>query len=79
MHQFGWLPERRGNFFNLLQKEGVPSEKGGGGSNPGGNHVHLILINPAISCTPERFFSVTANKFALKYVVIDMMSLMGIE
>ena len=29
MHQFGWLSERGGNFFNLLQKEGVPSEKGG--------------------------------------------------
>ena len=30
MHQFGWLSERGGN-LNLLQKEGVPSEKGGGG------------------------------------------------
>ena len=29
MHQFGWLSERGGNFFNLLQKEGVPLEKGG--------------------------------------------------
>ena len=44
MHQFGWLSERGGNFFNLLQKEGgtqkggFASEKGGGGSNPGGNH-----------------------------------------
>ena len=34
MHQFGWLSERGGNFFNLLQKEGgtqkggVPTEKG---------------------------------------------------
>ena len=37
MHQFGWLSERGGNFFNLLQKEGgtqkggFASEKGGGG------------------------------------------------
>ena len=43
MHEFGWLSERGGNFFNLLQKEGGtqkrggPSEKGGG-SNPGGNY-----------------------------------------
>ena len=30
MHQFGWLSERGGNLFNLLQKReyGVPSEKG---------------------------------------------------
>ena len=39
MHQFGWLSERGGNFLNLLQKEGVPSEKGGEGSNPVGNYV----------------------------------------
>ena len=32
MHQFGWLLERGGNFFNLLPKEGVPPKKGGGGS-----------------------------------------------
>ena len=39
MHQFGWLSESGGNFLNLLQKEGVTSEKvGGGGSNPGGNY-----------------------------------------
>ena len=31
MSQFGWLSERLGNFLNLHQKEGVPSEKGGGG------------------------------------------------
>ena len=30
MHRFGWLLERGSNFFNLLQKERVPSEKGGG-------------------------------------------------
>ena len=35
--QFGWLSERRGNFFNLLQKEGV-TQKGGGGSNPVRNY-----------------------------------------
>ena len=29
MHQFGWLLERRGNFSNLLQKEGG-TQKGGG-------------------------------------------------
>ena len=29
MHQFGWLSER-GNFLNLLQKEGG-TQKGGGG------------------------------------------------
>ena len=41
MHQFGWLSERGGNFFNLLQKEegtkkgrGAFSEKGGGGGVP---------------------------------------------
>ena len=46
MYQFGWLSERGvgGNFFNLLQKEGVP-RKGGfpqktGGSNPGGNYAY---------------------------------------
>ena len=45
MHQFGWLLERGGNFFNLLPKEGVPPQKKGGGfpqkrggSNPGGNY-----------------------------------------
>ena len=50
--KFGWLSERRGNFLNLLQKEGVPrkcvcvwgggvlSEKGG--SNPGGNYEFII-------------------------------------
>ena len=32
MRQFGWISERGGNFLNLLQKEGAPSEKGGGGS-----------------------------------------------
>ena len=42
MHQFGWLSERGGNFFNLHQKEGLP-RKGGfpqkkEGSNPGGNY-----------------------------------------
>ena len=37
MHQFGWLSERVGNFFNLLQKEGA-LRKGKGGSNPGENH-----------------------------------------
>ena len=35
MHQFGWLSERGGNFFNLLQKEGVP-RKGGGFLRKGG-------------------------------------------
>ena len=29
MHQFGWLSERRGNYLNLLQKEGVFPERGG--------------------------------------------------
>ena len=29
MYQFGWLPERGGNFLHLLQKEGVPIEKEG--------------------------------------------------
>ena len=32
--KFGWLSERRGNFLNLLQKEGVPRKSvlcGGGG------------------------------------------------
>ena len=38
MHQFGWLSEKGGNFLNLLQKEGVPSKRGGGGGfNPGRN------------------------------------------
>ena len=37
MHQNGSQKEE-GNFLNLLQKEGVPSEKGGGGSNPGENY-----------------------------------------
>ena len=37
MHQFGWLSEKGGNFLKLLQKEGVPSEKGGV-SNPGLNY-----------------------------------------
>ena len=46
MHQFGWLSERGGSFFNLLQTEGVPrKEQGGevpqkrGGSNLGENYV----------------------------------------
>ena len=30
MHQFGWLSER-GNFLNLLQKEGGTQKGGGGG------------------------------------------------
>ena len=52
MHQFGWLSERGGNFFNLLQKEGGTQKGGGvrgfpekrlegggaGGSNLGGNY-----------------------------------------
>ena len=29
MHQFGWLSERGGNFFNLFQKEGVTQRVGG--------------------------------------------------
>ena len=28
MHQFGWLSERGGNFFDLPQKEGVPRKWG---------------------------------------------------
>ena len=28
MHQFGWLSKRRGNFFNLFQKE-EGTQKGG--------------------------------------------------
>ena len=36
MHQFGWISEREGNFFNLLQEEGVPRrEEGRGDSNLG--------------------------------------------
>ena len=40
LHQFGWLSERGDNFFNLLQKEGVPRKVKGffqkrWGSNPG--------------------------------------------
>ena len=47
IHQSGWFSERGGNFFNLLQKEGVPRKGGfpqkrGGGSNPGGNYVIQI-------------------------------------
>ena len=47
MHQFEWLLERGGNFFNLLQKEGGTQKGGEGfpqkrvGSNPGGNYVSL--------------------------------------
>ena len=44
MHQFEWLSERGGNFFNLLQKEGVSSEKEGE-SNPGGNYVTIITMS----------------------------------
>ena len=42
MRQFGWLSERGGNIFNLLQKEGVPKngrvpwEQEGGGMGGGG-------------------------------------------
>ena len=43
MHQFGWFSERGRNFLNLFQKEGVPSEMGGGGSNPGGNYGDKIM------------------------------------
>ena len=48
MHQFGLLSEKGGvTFLNLLQNKGVPrkggggvpSEKWGGGSNPGGNYA----------------------------------------
>ena len=48
MHQFGWLSERGGNFFNLLQKEGVPRKGGGGFSQKRGGptleemNEHLI-------------------------------------
>ena len=28
MHQLGWLLERVGNFFDLLQKEGLPRKRG---------------------------------------------------
>ena len=45
MHQFEWLSERGGNCFNLLQKERLPRNRGGGvvlqkreGSSPGGNY-----------------------------------------
>ena len=39
-----------GNFLNLLQKEGAPSEMGegeggGGGSNPGGNYGKSYIKN----------------------------------
>ena len=40
MHQFEWLSERGGNFFNLLQKEGDSLGKGYG-SNPGGNYGYV--------------------------------------
>ena len=49
MHQFGWLSERRGEFFNLLQKEGVPRKGMGelpqkrGDSNSEGNCVCLCV------------------------------------
>ena len=36
MHQFGWLSERRGNFLNLLQKEGLPRTGGSLGRESGG-------------------------------------------
>ena len=47
MHQFGWLSERGGNFFNLLQKEGIPKKAGGGrgGSKLGGNYVNSSSFN----------------------------------
>ena len=36
MHQFGWISEREGNFFNLLQEEGVPRRGRVGGGGAGG-------------------------------------------
>ena len=45
MHQFGWLSERGGNFFNLLQKErGGGGGEGGAGAfaNPGENYVSVV-------------------------------------
>ena len=50
MDQFGWLTERRGNFQNLLQKDGGTQKWGWGfhqkgvGSNLGGNYVFMMLV-----------------------------------
>ena len=45
---FGWLSERGGNIFNLLQKEGVPRKGGGvplekGGFKPGENYEIVVI------------------------------------
>ena len=69
IHQFGWLSERGGNFFNLLQKE-RGTQKGGGrgfpqkrrGSNPGGNYVFVSKDKTIVSIL---LFSVCVNWFTL--------------
>ena len=38
------LGKRGGNFFNLLQKNGVPRKGEGGGSNPGENYVTILCL-----------------------------------
>ena len=51
IHQFGWLSERGGNFFNLLQKEGVP-RKGGGSLRKGGGFQPWRTLNDPDSLLP---------------------------
>ena len=52
MHQFVWLSERGGNFFNLHQKEGGSLRKGGGGggSNIEGNYGLWTANNVVLVC-----------------------------
>ena len=49
MSQFGWLSERLGNFLNLHQKEGVPSEKGGGVPTLAGNYADNKYTIPKVA------------------------------
>ena len=77
MHQFRWLSKRRGNFFNLFQKEegtqkgGVPSERGGG-SNTGGNY-DLCIYEATCSCSfvHSHFLCKNLNAVCADYLIIS--------
>ena len=71
MHQFGLLSERRGNFLNLRQKEGVPKKMGGslrkgGGFQPGGNYVNInniFIFYPFLEISWFSFLFVSADVY----------------
>ena len=63
-----------GNFLNLLQEVGYP-ERGGGVSNPGGNHVSYFRpVNIAKSLIKNSFFIEHLQKQSLADVIQNMCS-----